>query len=135
MTNTQTQNKVTRHDKIEDFLANLDTDIDVLNYVNIQDIDTSDAFNSIYEMIENNRGFDIDVIYYGDAIQYLKEYDPSLKDSINIALEYGYTLENINSEILASLLASQNGIEGFNDLQNEINTFFEELEEETNESE
>ena len=135
MTNTQTQNKVTRHDKIEDFLANLDTDIDVLNYVNIQDIDTSDAINSIYEMIENNRGFDIDVIYYGDAIQYLKEYDPSLKDSINIALEYGYTLENINSEILASLLASQNGIEGFNDLQNEINTFFEELEEETNESE
>ena len=128
-------NTLTRHDKIEDFLANLDTDIDVLNFVNIQDIDTLDAFNSIYEMIQDNNGFDIEVIYYGDAIEYLKQHDPSLCDSLEIAIEYGYTIENINSELLASLLKSQNVREEFQDLRNEINTFFEELEEDTNEEE
>lgn len=133
--NTQTQNTVTRHDKIEDFLANLDTEIDILNYVNIQDIDTSDAFNSIYEMIQDNNGFDIDVIYYADAIEYLKQHDQSLSNSLEIAIEYGYTIENINSELLASLLKSQNVRNEFNDLRNEINTFFEELEEDTNEEE
>ena len=123
--------------KIENFFKNhsFNKEVYIMDYVNIQDIDTSDAFNSIYDMIEDNGGFNIDVIYYSDAINYLKEFDPSLKESINIALEYGYNLEHINSELLASLLKSQNVRNEFDDLREEINTFFEELEEETNEDE
>jgi hypothetical protein len=81
-------------------------------------------------MIEDNGGFNIDVIYYSDAIEYLKQNDQSLCDSLEIAIEYGYTIENINSELLASLLKSQNVRNEFYDLRDEINTFFEELEEE-----
>ena len=41
-------------------------------------------------------------------MEYLKEHDPSLSESIEIATEYCfYTLENINSELLASLHASR----------------------------
>jgi hypothetical protein len=104
-------------------------------YINIEDIDHSDAFNYIYDMIEDNGGFNIDVIYYSDAIEYLKQHDQSLSDSLEIAIEYGYTIENINSELLASLLKSQNVINEFYDLRDEINTFFEELEEEVSEDE
>jgi hypothetical protein len=117
--------------QIEKFLINLDTEIDVIGLVDIDKIDYSDAYNSIYEMISDNQGFDIDIIYYFDAINYLKENDPSLKESIEIALEYGYTLESVNSELLASLLASQNAREQFSELQNEIENFFNELEEDT----
>lgn len=116
--------------KIENFLANLKTEIDLLSLVDIDNIDHANAFDSICKMIEDNNGFDIDVIYYSNAINYLSEYDPSLQKSLAIAYGMGFTADNLNSEILASLLASKLAREEFYQLKNEINDFFEELEEE-----
>lgn len=45
-----------------------------------------------------------DIIYYHKAITYLAENDPSLRDSLEIASEYGYDAANLNSEILATIL-------------------------------
>ena len=112
------------HKTIEKFLSNLQTEVDILNYINIEDIDHSDPYNSIYEMLQDNGGFNIDIIYFSDAINYLKEHDQSLSDSLEIAIEYGYTIDNINSELLASLLASRNAEESFYDLKSEIEYFF-----------
>ena len=114
--------------KIENFLYALNTEIDVLSFVNIYNIDHSNAYDSIYQMIDNNGGFDIEVIYYSRAIEYLSENDPSLNESLEIASEFGYSCENLNSEILASLLASKNARNDFSELEEEINTFFENLE-------
>ena len=119
--------------KIETFLRSLRTEVEIMDYIQIEDIDYSDAYQSIYEMIDENGGFDIDIIYYSNAINYLKENDSSLHESIEIALEYGYELKSINSEILASLLASQNARNEFYELEKEINDFFNELEEEEEE--
>lgn len=119
--------------KIENFLSELNTEIDVLNFVDIDNIDYNNAFSSIYEMIDDNCGFNIEIVYYSRAIEYLSENDPSLNESLEIAFEYGYNLNNINSEILASLLASQNARNDFFELEDEINNFFEELQEEEEE--
>ena len=120
--------------KIEAFLNSLDAKIEIndnlINYVDIEDIDFSDAFNSIYEMVYDNGGFDIEIIYYANAIKYLQENDASLQESLEIAAEYGYELKNLNSEVLASLLASRNSQENFYDIKEEIEDFFAELEEE-----
>ena len=116
--------------KIENFLRELNTEIDVLNYVDIDNIDMEDPFNSICEMIEDNGGFDIEMIYYSKAIAYLAEHDPSLQISLEIAAGYGYEVKNLNSEILASLLASENVRNEFYELEDEINIFFAELNEE-----
>ena len=125
--------------KIEAFLNSLDAKIEIndnlINYVDIEDIDFSDAFNSIYEMVNDKGGFDIEVIYYANAIKYLQENDVSLQESLEIAKEYGYELENLNSEILASLLASRNSQESFHDVRDEIEEFFAELEEEEEDEE
>ena len=125
--------------RIEAFLNSLDAKIEIndnlINYVDIEEIDFSDAFNSIYEMIDENNGFDIEVIYYANAIKYLQENDPSLNESLEIAEEYGYELKNLNSEVLASLLASRNAREDFSELREEIEDFFAELEEEDEEEE
>ena len=122
----------TRNEKIETFFAELDKQIDlndnIINYVDIDEIDNDDAFYSIYEMIDENGGFDIEVIYYSNAIKYLQENDPSLNDSLEIASEFGYKLKNVNSEILASLLKSQNVRDEFLYFRDEINEFFESLE-------
>ena len=122
----------TRTEKIEAFFAELDKQIyindNLINYVDIDAIDNDDAFTSIYEMIDENGGFDIEVIYYSNAIKYLQENDPSLRESLEIAAEYVYDIKNINSEILASLLKSQNVRDEFLDFRDEINDFFQDLE-------
>ena len=124
--------ETTRNEKIETFFAELDKVIDLndnlINYIDIESIDATDAFNSIYDMIEENDGFNCEVIYYSNAIKYLQENDASLQESLEIAAEYGYETKNLNSEILASLLKSQNVRDEFLELRDEINEFFESLE-------
>lgn len=119
--------------KIEAFLSELNTEIDVLNFIDIDNIDHNNAYNSIYEMIDDNGGFNIEIIYYSRAMEYLSKNDLSLVESLEIAYEYGFSCENLNSEILASLLASKLVREEFTELKDEINDFFLELEEEEEE--
>ena len=110
--------------KIENFLQNLDTEIDVLNCVDIDNIDLLHPFESICEMIEDRDGFNIEIIYYSNAIDFLAKNDPSLSESLEIASEYGFEVQNLNSEILASLLASKLARDEFYGLESEINDFF-----------
>ena len=119
--------------KVFEFLNGLTSVVCITDYVNIEDIDIDNAYNSILEKIDVNNGFDIEIIYYSNAIEYLSKNDPSLKESLEIASIYGFELNNLNSETLASLLASQNARENFYELESEIETFFEELKEETEE--
>lgn len=115
--------------KIEEFLSELNTEIDVLNFIDIDNIDHNNAYDSIYEMIDERGGFNIEIIYFSRAIEYLSENDPSLRESLELASEFGYTPDNLDSETLASLLASKLVREEFEELENEINDFFLELEE------
>ena len=118
--------------KIEAFLNLLDAKLEIndklINYVDIDEIDNDDAFSSIYDMIDENGGFNCEVIYYSNAIKYLQENDASLMESLEIASDLGYEVKNLNSEILASLLKSQNVRDEFLELRDEINNFFESLE-------
>ena len=118
-----------------DFLKSLNIQFDVFDYIGIAEIDLENAYDSITEKLDDNNAFNIDIIYYSNAIEYLKENDPSLKESLEIASELGYSLENLSSEVLASLLASQNAREEWGELENEINDFFLELFEELDEEE
>lgn len=119
---------MTRTEKIENFVAELDKqiDIDLAYYVDCENVD---SYDSMYECIDAGSGFDVDIIYYSKAIEYLAEHDPSLHECMSIASELCYDPSNLNSELLASLLASQNARSEFADLEGEIDEFFEELSE------
>ena len=73
--------------------------------------------NDIFDDLQTNGYFNEEVIYYSTAIRYLKDNDPSLTESLEIATEYGYEAKNLNSELLATLHASQK----------KENTFFEDI--------
>ena len=45
-----------------------------------------------------------EVVYYYDAMQYLIKNDTSLKESLELADELGYSTKDLNSELLATLL-------------------------------
>lgn len=114
--------------KIKDFLDSIEIEnVNLMDFVNIDEIDTDNAAESIFDMVQDNGGFNVDIIYYSNAIEYLKRYDNCLTESIELAIEYGYTIENLNSELLASLLASKNAMNDFWDYQDEINNFFNTL--------
>ena len=121
--NTQTETQTKQEKQIEDLIELFedyaeDIDVDsILHYNEIEDINDSD---DLLELIEDNNGFDIDIIYYSKAIKYLAENDASLSESIEIAVDMGYSLENLNSETLASLHASQKARDDFWDIKDEI---------------
>ena len=79
---------------------NLDIDIDYI-YDENKDFDqlNEDVIQYIHES---------EIIYYSKAMAYLSENDNSLYESLEIAKEYGYSIENLNSELLATLLYQQN---------------------------
>ena len=119
---------------IQEFIKSLESklthDIDLSYHVDINSIDQNDAYNSIYEMLDKAGAFNIEIIYYSRAMDYLMNHDCSLNESLNIAAEIGYEVQNLNSEILASLLASTNARNEFVDLEDEINDYFNRLTDE-----
>jgi hypothetical protein len=97
--------------------------------------ETFSDFDELRELLDNNGAFNVEVIYYASAIAFLQKNDPSLTESLELANDCGYTPKNLNSEILASLLASEYARIEFEDMESEvtdlINSF--ELEEEETE--
>jgi hypothetical protein len=116
-----------QQDSITKFLNDLDIDITITDYVNAEDINIENAYESILELLQENGGFNVEIIYYARAMEYLKENDPSLQESLEIANDFGFSLDSLNSETLASLLASRNAEEQFFELQSEIDEFFQDL--------
>ena len=115
----------TTKEQIENYLKSIKIDnLDITDFIDIDNIDMDRPFNSIYDMIENNGGFDIEIIYYFNAMEYLSKNDPSLRTSIGIASEYMEDFRGLTSEVLASILASQIVREEFCEYKHEINEFF-----------
>lgn len=124
MKNLKTQN-------ILDFIKECqkNTDFDVVYYIDEQELEALETAEQVVGYIEslndNRRITDKDVIYSSCAIDYLQENDPSLQNSLEIAHEYGIGTKDLNSEILASLLASQENEEKFTEF---LENLREELE-------
>lgn len=74
-----------------------------------------------------------EIIYYSKAIEYLKENDASLKDSLALAIEYGYSLDNLSSETLATLLYQSILNEELSDIRDEIEEIFDNAEDQDEE--
>lgn len=113
----------TRLKKIKAFLSTLSSEIDLPYFAE----DDNGNFDDLYQSIEDGGGFDVEIIYYSNAMEYLSRNDNSLRESLEIAADMGYELKNLNSELLASLLASQNSRSEFSELRGEIDEFFETL--------
>lgn len=79
---------------ISDYIYRWDTPDEVIEYVK----------NNEQEIIDSNA----ETIYYSDAIDYLKENDRTLTESLELAKNAWYDLDNLNSCILATLLKTEN---------------------------
>ena len=111
----KTENKNTLTELFNDtrYLSNYIDLNDVLNY---NDINTLEDFEDCL----NERIREIEIIYYFNAINILREEDQSLTESFEIASDFGFELKNLNSEVLASLLIQNRCFEELSDLIQEI---------------
>jgi hypothetical protein len=108
-----------------------------LEFLNVNDFMTDadwqsldlnkDTYSELNNFLEFDSVFDINIIGSADAIAYLKENDPTLKRSLELADELGYKTDKIGSELLASLLATRKTVEAFCELHYQINEFFNNL--------
>ena len=115
----------TKNDKLIEYLNTLDLDIDFDSY--ISDDDEITNFDDLQAILDDNNALCVDIIYYSNAMKFLSENDNSLNESFNLASDLGYDIKNLNSEKLASLLATELLRNDFYLYENEINDFINEL--------
>ena len=66
----------------------------------IEDCEDIEEFREALELAIQ----EYEIIYYNNAMEVLTEDDPSLRTSLDLASEMGYQTDQINSELLATLL-------------------------------
>ena len=109
--NNSTMGKVQKLIKILDE-NNLNIDI---QYLYDENEDFDELEEKVFQYINEE-----EIIYYHKAMDYLSKEDSSLSESLEIASEYGYTTENLNSELLATLLFQKNLLEQWGEVSAEI---------------
>jgi len=85
--------------------------------------DNEDTFNNFCDKV-NDAIMHEEIIYYYKAIKYLMLEDASLYDSLEIASEYGLRTEDLNSELLATLLYQKKLTEQWYDIETEVKEIF-----------
>lgn len=71
-----------------------------LNYILNSEFKDLEDFNETLNDCINEH----EIIYYSVAMKFLRDNDNSLRESLEIAEEYGYSPRELSSEILATLL-------------------------------
>jgi hypothetical protein len=89
--------------------------------------ETFNSFEEVRNLIDAGDGFSIDIIYYSAALDYLRENDPSLRQSLELAQDLGFKPAYLSSEMLASILATEIVRGEFEEMQDEFTDLLEEL--------
>lgn len=95
----------------------------------LDDLEDLKDSSELSDFLEEQGLFDTEIIYYSNAIAYLAENDPSLMESLGLASKYGMEIDTLNSEVLASMLSSQNVRKAYWEVSDSFDTLLEELEE------
>lgn len=110
--------------EIENFLKGLSTEVDILKYIDIDDIDQKRPFGTIYGMLLVNGGFDVEVTDRDEAIRYLTQHDPTLAESKSLMELYDYDKSEATFELMAGLVQSERLKDRFAEFEDKINSFF-----------
>mgnify|MGYP003646694441 FL=1 len=89
-------------ERLKELVRNNNLDIDI-DYIYDENKDFDQLNEDVIQYIHES-----EIIYYSKAMAYLSENDNSLYESIKESIRAGYTIEKLNSELLATLLYQQN---------------------------
>ena len=111
---------IEKKDSVIDKIQDLINDTDDLNQISF-DMDESEisSADDVINYIED-KIYEIEVIYYDNAMKILSKYDPSLQESMGYADEMGLSCKDINSELLATLLCQEWAKQDLYDITDDI---------------
>jgi hypothetical protein len=117
--------------KIETFLKVIEDklDFEILAYIKIDELPDNDVFTYITTQLEDNEAFYISFSGSAHAMEYLSNNDASLTRSLSIASDMRYSVDKINSELLASILGPEINLDNWYRYEKKITNFFNELNE------
>jgi hypothetical protein len=98
-------------------------DVDFQYYLEGAEVHSVECIETI---LDSGDVFNHEIIYYNKAMEFLMRYDPSLKDSLDIASDLCFNCSDLSSELLASLLGSQIIREEFMEYYTELQELIEE---------
>ena len=101
-------------------------DIETIPYEYYDDFEDAKDFESYFEGLEYST-HQTECIYYSNAMKYLTEHDTSLNESLEIASEMGYEVEDLNSELLATLLMQRKELEALYDAKDDLEDLYNEF--------
>jgi len=101
-------------------------DIETIPYEYYDDFEDAKDFERYFEELEEST-YQIECIYYSNAMKYLTKHDNSLSESLEIASEMGYEVEDLNSELLATLLMQRKELEALYDAKNDLEDLYNEF--------
>lgn len=84
-----------------------------LDFVDNQGLNAVNSFKDLCKLLEENNAFISWINGSENALNYLAKNDPTLKISINIAIKANISVEEIDSELLANLLATHENMFNF----------------------
>jgi len=93
--------------------------------MNYEDIFEAESINGINEEVIYKIYEKENFVYYSDAMRYLASNDSSLLESLSLANEYGISVKNLNSCVLANLLYNKHMLEDYDDLKGDIEELIE----------
>lgn len=101
-------------------------EIDTIPYEYYDDLEDAKDFESYFEELEEST-YQVECFYYSSAMKYLTEHDTSLNESLEIASDMGYEVENLNSELLATLLMQRKEIEALYEAKDDLEDLYDEF--------
>jgi len=109
--------EIERRGELSDMLYEIDMDY--------EDIFEAESINGINEEIIYKIYEKENFVHYADAMRYLASNDNSLLESLSLANEYGISVGNLNSCMLANLLYIKHMLEDYDDLKGDIEELIE----------
>ena len=112
-------------EKLQELIDNTDYLKDCVDtpYLSTQDLeDETELSEALQECISGE-----EIVYYHKAMEYLIKEDASLNESLEIASSMGCDIQNLNSELLATIHYQQTLTEELSGL--DLSECFEEVEE------
>jgi hypothetical protein len=101
-------------------------DIETIPYEYYDDFEDAKDFESYFEELKEST-YQVECIYYSNAMKYLTEHDNSLSESLEIASEMGYEVGDLNSELLATLLMQRKESEALYDAKYDLEDLYNEF--------
>ena len=109
--------------KISDFEFKYRLDIDLTDPSLWEGMQDEDQFYEFFDLLID-RVHELEFIYYGNSIKYLMENDASLNESIQMAIDCGFEIEKLNSELLATLHHQATQLNALDQASEELNRLF-----------